>query len=614
MLNRGTPARAFWVLLLSSMLIFFKSYGDDCSKWFGEPRDPISRSGLLSPHHEKILADERQWLRRLQVALVRYDVDRESLARLDRSIQQLDDIFLIAVVGEFNAGKSAVINALLGDRILEEGATPTTTMIQIVKHGEPARTRNANVDIITAPVEILRDLHIVDTPGTNAIFRGHEALTLDFIPRSDIVLFITSADRPFTESERAFMQNIREWGKKIVFVINKVDILQNDKEIDQVVQFVRQHAHPLLDRDVIIFPISAKDTLGSRLDPNFVTSGRANKFSDLEKYIFKTLDNDQRIRLKFLNPIGVGTRLVDQTLEGIDGRLEALKADMQTLEEIDGQFKIYREDMLRDFNLRIPEITRALDKLQERGLAFLDETVRLSRAWELIQKDRYRDSFERTVINDTPKVVDQQVKSAIDWMVESDLRQRQILLERIQRRQTARDLRITNDLSVLQQDRLRLLETVGRASNEAIETYDKKVESEKVANQIRSAVAGTAIAELGALGLGTAVGVVASTALADVTGFFTASAVAALGLYILPRQKAVAKKSLVQKVKLLKTELAESLTNQFRQELDRSVDRLKGTLAPYSQFVRHENEKLQALREEILEAKAGLNTVRKSLE
>ena len=78
--------------------------------------------------------------------------------------------------------------------------------------------------MIAAPVELLRDIHIVDTPGTNAVIREHEAITADFVPRSDLVLFVTSADRPFTESERQFLTAMREWGKKIVIVINKMDL------------------------------------------------------------------------------------------------------------------------------------------------------------------------------------------------------------------------------------------------------------------------------------------------------------------------------------------------------------------------------------------------------
>jgi hypothetical protein len=80
--------------------------------------------------------------------------------------------------------------------------------------------------VLTAPAPLLRDIHIVDTPGTNAVIREHEAITAEFVPRSDMVLFVTSADRPFTETERAFLEQVRGWGKKVVVVINKVDILE----------------------------------------------------------------------------------------------------------------------------------------------------------------------------------------------------------------------------------------------------------------------------------------------------------------------------------------------------------------------------------------------------
>jgi ribosome biogenesis GTPase A len=99
-------------------------------------------------------------------------------------MRQLDAPFLLVIVGEFNAGKSAFINALLGQVLLPEGVTPTTTQIQLLRYGETL-TRGIDPDglqVVTAPVELLRDVHIVDTPGTNAIIRDHERLTTDFVP------------------------------------------------------------------------------------------------------------------------------------------------------------------------------------------------------------------------------------------------------------------------------------------------------------------------------------------------------------------------------------------------------------------------------------------------
>jgi GTPase Era involved in 16S rRNA processing len=112
--------------------------------------------------------------------------------------------------------------------------------------------------VVTAPVELLRDLHIVDTPGTNAIIRGHERLTTDFVPRSDLVVFLTSADRPFTETERLFLTTIRDWGKKIVIVVNKVDIFSKESELEEVLTFVKNAGRDLLGLEPVVLPVSAR--------------------------------------------------------------------------------------------------------------------------------------------------------------------------------------------------------------------------------------------------------------------------------------------------------------------------------------------------------------------
>ena len=161
------------------------------------------------------------------------------------------------VVGEFNAGKSAFINALVGAEVMPEGVTPTTSVINLLRFGpEPAVTMQADGVIVREyPAEFLDEITIVDTPGTNAIIREHEQLTQQFVPRSDMVLFVTSADRPFTESERAFMASIRDWGKKIVVVINKVDLLRDEAAVAQVTEFVGENIERLLGFSPDLFPV-----------------------------------------------------------------------------------------------------------------------------------------------------------------------------------------------------------------------------------------------------------------------------------------------------------------------------------------------------------------------
>ena len=91
---------------------------------------------LLNKQQQSLLTEERNFLNDLRVALVKFDATEEDQQTLEKSIAQLDDFFLLVIVGEFNAGKSAFINALLGQPILREGVTPTTTRVNVLRHGD----------------------------------------------------------------------------------------------------------------------------------------------------------------------------------------------------------------------------------------------------------------------------------------------------------------------------------------------------------------------------------------------------------------------------------------------------------------------------------------------
>ena len=219
---------------------------------------------------------------------------------LKRTLQQLDEIFLLVVVGEFNAGKTAFLNALLGERLLAEGVLPTTSQIQILRHGVHFRTEASGEDLLTVyvPVDWLEDISLVDTPGTNAVIQRHQEITEHFVPRSDLVLFVTSADRPFSESERAFLERIRQWGKKIVVVINKIDLAASAAERTQIVDFVRDNARQLLGLEPQVFAVSARQALQAKeAGRGPVPAGplwETSQFAPLEAYVLKSLDAKER--------------------------------------------------------------------------------------------------------------------------------------------------------------------------------------------------------------------------------------------------------------------------------------------------------------------------------
>ncbi|MEO0743573.1 MAG: dynamin family protein, partial [Bacteroidota bacterium] len=138
---------------------------------------------LVSPQADALLDAERALLDRLAALLAAADADPATAARLAEVAANLSDLFLVVVVGEFNAGKSTVLNALFGEVVMEEGPVPTTDKITVLRHGDAPEThhRSPFVTERRLPAPFLQGLTLVDTPGTNSIIQEHQALTEDFV-------------------------------------------------------------------------------------------------------------------------------------------------------------------------------------------------------------------------------------------------------------------------------------------------------------------------------------------------------------------------------------------------------------------------------------------------
>jgi small GTP-binding protein len=560
---------------------------------------------VLTPDLQRQLNSGRELLAELRDALTRFSAPEADQAALAASIRQLDEFFLLVVVGEFNAGKSAFINALAGQKVLQEGVTPTTAQIHVLKHGDTVESSVGpdGIRVVSAPVDLLRDVHIVDTPGTNAIIREHERLTAEFVPRADLVLFVTSADRPFTETERAFLQSIRDWGKKIVIVVNKADIFQTPAELDEVLDFVRDSARTLLGIAPDIFPVSARLALRAKQgDPSAWADSR---FEPLERYVTATLDQRNRFRLKLANPIGVGQALAHRYATIADERLLLLKDDLALLDEIERQLAVYREDLARGFELRMTAVEKVLVDMEARGHTYFEDTLRIGRVMDLFNRARIQKEFEDRVVADAPRQIERRVTELIDWLIDQDFRQWQAITTRLAERTRERATRPLGapDIGSFHADRSRLIDSVGKESQRVVDTYDKQREASVIADHARSAVTTAAAAGVGALGLGTIVTLAASTAAADVTGILMASVIATLGFLVIPAKRKKAKEEMQKKMSALRDRLGSALRTEFLRAQEQSGERIANAVDPYSRFVRAEQTRW-------LEARTTLSALR----
>ncbi|MBV9357447.1 MAG: dynamin family protein [Chloroflexi bacterium] len=572
---------------------------------------PTSARGLLS--------DERAILGRLRELLASQGAAEDDLALLRQAELDLDELFLLVIVGEFNAGKSAFVNALLGERVLPEGVTPTTAVITRVRYAATyVEQRDGALLEVGYPLELLRDVAIVDTPGTNAILREHEEITNRFVPRADLVLFVTSADRPFTETERAFMERIRTWGKKIVLVLNKADLLSGEPELAAQLSFVSTSVERLLGFRPEIFAVSARLALGAR-DESDADQRQAlwqrSRFERLERFVAETLDQTSRLQLKLSTPLGVAERVARTYAMAAEEKLASLADDLALSSSIETQLSFYREDMQRDVQPRLGQIDTILLEMEDRGVEYLDETLRLNHVVDLFRQQRLREEFERVVVADTPGRVDRVAQELIDWMVDQDLKLWKAITEQVDRRRRASTTAGTSErlTGSFEYDRRALLGSLGQTAHQVVERYDHRREAALLASSVRDSVTQATLLGAGAIGLGAVSLAIVGSAAADVTGLFAATVLAGLGLWVLPRKRRQSRAQFRQRTEDLRVRLGTALRDEFERELNRSVQRIKDALAPYDRLVRGEQERTLQLQANLQRSLADLVSLRRAI-
>lgn len=327
-------------------------------------------------------------------------IDEESATDARRLRDSAEDLrtmfFLLVVVGEFNAGKSTFINALLGDSLLETGATPTTEAIEVVRYGKPKSEEPVQVG------EYVREwrhpntgspgIAIVDTPGTGSVFRRHEEVAKEFLHRADLVIFVLSAKRAFAETERLYLELAQSFGKKIILIVNQIDLLDQD-ERGEVATFVRTQAKELLHLEPPMFLISAKEALSS--DPK---RRKQSGMSEVRHHLNRIFMDVPPAKQKLLSQLSLAERLADKASQKMDARLRLVGNDEEQAEQIRMELEEHAEQIDEQRDDALSEIARTFGNLRARGEDFINENLRLTKLGQALDRERLREKFESEVV------------------------------------------------------------------------------------------------------------------------------------------------------------------------------------------------------------------------
>ncbi|CAM4785382.1 unnamed protein product [Rotaria magnacalcarata] len=524
-----------------------------------------SRNSPVNENVSLLDRNHHELVKRIKDLLIHVQTDLTLLSTADKKLlneaqTNIDSIFLLVVVGEFNAGKSQFINTLLGEKeeICPTGVLPTTDVIQILKYGTKRKDiiESEHIKSIYLPNEWLRQTNIVDTPGTNAVLQTHQQITEHFIPRSDYILFVTSVDRPFSESERLFLVRIHQWRKKVLIILNKIDQIQKDTDKEKILNYVRSNAHQVLDDITVpIFQISSLKSIGINL---------------LENYLRTELNDKTKLKLKLENPLGIAERIFDKYLAIVHERKQILVNDEQILFILHSDVDEYRRHMLDDFKLQLSKIDNIFFRMIDNMEEFLLEYIQISRLIPTLFSSSSSAELKAQFNNRVNKNIEQDITLCIshlcDWIVQRSNR------------------------------------TVHQLNKHLNASSINGAQADELTASIRSTMLGTAAIEVGAVGLGA----LAALASFDWTGLLGAGLMGIFGLYLIPMRRLTIKQEMKDRIDKTRVDLTEQLRKHFSHELDNNERKMHELTMPYARFVQDEEEKIQKTIEQI-------ETVRKQI-
>jgi GTP-binding protein EngB required for normal cell division len=348
-------------------------------------------------------------LERTSLCIDRFALDASTGARWLADLRQRlsQQRLQIAVLGQFKRGKSTFLNALLGDDVLPAAVVPLTAVPVFIEHGSRASLcisfadgRQTRYDAeqghdlraqlhrfateegnsgnhlgverlrLFHPAPLLRSgLVLIDTPGVGSTLAHNTRATLDFLAECDAALFVVSPDPPITQAEIEFLAEIRNHAARLVFVLNKIDYLENEDR-EAAVAFLRRVLEQAvgLDPKAPLFCISARQAL-------------------------RGVERGDRRLLEQSGLPAVTRHLLDVVAPQKGALLEnALsRKAAQALEGLLVQVQLEHRSLtlpLEDLERRLDEFERALADIQRQRLVARDLLAgEKSRALELLEKD-----------------------------------------------------------------------------------------------------------------------------------------------------------------------------------------------------------------------------------
>jgi hypothetical protein len=449
-----------------------------------------------------------------------------------------------------------------------------------------------------------------------------------------------------TESEVKFLSYIKKWGKKVVFVLNKCDLLETDEDRNEVTKFVRDNAKRLLGVDnAPVIPVAARNALRLKKANASMKEYAETGFPAFEEYVNSYLGggsgnnksgenrSGEALRLKLATPLNVSELLLSASKQILDAEMSVAETEVAAASGVDEQMNAYKETMVKDASEQVNFVRANVNGAVKRANALVDETLRLENALDLIttyivgadyselddldvasnssgdsadaasggegnrkkRKKKYSKfvkAYQSTVLGSADQELKKTVKEFSKWLKRNNDARLSSYLKAVSSR--GFDTTVTaSGIKEFLESSEKGAPKINSAAIAVADNFDNEAAAYKLDEEMRSAVYGSLGSSAGALVSAFVLSGFLSSMSEDILAYLLAAAVGYVGILSLPLKRQECKAKIQRAAEALVEDVERELLKELAEEIDATSDRVDQLVAPWEAAARVERARVQ---------------------
>ena len=398
--------------------------------------------------------------------------DVSALADEGEYLKGLRSPFLFVVCGEVNAGKSTLLNGLFGQDLCKTNVLPETKKVHWYRWGETER----NIDVTDTlqerhrPIKFLQDFNIVDTPGTNSVVSGHQAITERFLPIADLLLFVFPVSNPWGAATWDFISKLGADNlENVAFVLQQVD-LRDERDVNLIIEHVRSLAVQKIGVHPDVFPVSGKMASNAKHTLPFSDNlWRKSGFPALENFISKRVSENpgrRQVLCEVRDSTQVALRRIEKKIEEDTIQLDR---DQSFLRELETEVDQRCEGQATNFSSKFSGLTDVFMNEAREAVKMLRKNITIPQSFlSLFRSEKIPSELEAGLTESVKVAVEERANFDGQELVENCRSHWTTVVPRIKERLEVPIPDFDKETDSLMDTRERFVRRLGRSSKQAV--------------------------------------------------------------------------------------------------------------------------------------------------